>query len=613
MGSISIIVLLTSVVQVHAKVRGMFSDELIDKLVDKMFHPAIEHLDHGNLDETTLGKPNHLAVPASPPALKGIRYTRPVIGYSPAFQGTLARRFQHVRSTITDDAPRPMATTKITDDDGYEWDVWRPSLPLLDPHPPLLTYWVARDLQAAQKKNQTTLNATLDFGISTTTLNVTDNGAVGPDGALLATWEDIKRVAKDERGSWILRPGEPAEKFLVYSPISNAACSLMPSKPGKPPTALLNGFCMHRWGKEVDPGMHAELIMECVAPIRKGARVLDTCTGLGYTAIAASQRGNVTTIEVDPAMTQVCQMNPHSRELFQGGIKQIYGNAAEIVKILPNNSFDVIIHDPPTSLIAGELFATDFYKDLHRVLAPNGRMYHYIGEPTSQTSMKKGVMKRLRQAGFGGVVLDRVAHGIVVGHDNVRINTHRIERIYKDRPPGGSGQVTTDDFYKSEFNLLCDPNLPTFDPNDQIFLALAKEISALPVRGDPRTFEFEDGFDPIVGLDLDGELDWDLPGPLELPEFEVSRSPNLPIRKPTYPSKALPSETKEPAGETKLLPPGGVPSYAEFLDESNEELPEQYPADLPQATVDRLKYYSRKMSKKEMLKEKLHGNKYSPF
>ena len=63
-----------------------------------------------------------------------------------------------------------------------------------------------------------------------------------------------------------------------------------------------------------------------MAPIRPGARILDICTGLGYTSIAAYRRGaQVTTIELDPMMTRMCQMNPHSRDLLGGNIRQLYG------------------------------------------------------------------------------------------------------------------------------------------------------------------------------------------------------------------------------------------------------------------------------------------------
>merc|ERR1712048_1329586 len=115
-------------------------------------------------------------------------------------------------------------------------------------------------------------------------------------------------------------------------------------------------------------------------------------------------------------MTKVCQMNPHSRTLFEGGIRQVYGNAAEVVKSFPNNSFDIIIHDPPTFVLAGDLYSLEFYSHLHRLLAGKGKLYHYPGDTTSKGGVANGVVQRLKQAGFGGVAIDQEAHGIVAAH-----------------------------------------------------------------------------------------------------------------------------------------------------------------------------------------------------
>ena len=61
----------------------------------------------------------------------------------------------------------------------------------------------------------------------------------------------------------------------------------------------------------------------------------------------------MTTIELDEAMTEMCRMNPHSAPLFSGDIRQLYGNAADVVPTLPDASFDRIVHDPPTFALAG--------------------------------------------------------------------------------------------------------------------------------------------------------------------------------------------------------------------------------------------------------------------
>ena len=58
-------------------------------------------------------------------------------------------------------------------------------------------------------------------------------------------------------------------------------------------------------------------------------RVLDTCTGLGYTAIEAAKTAeHVITIELDPTAQEMARCNPWSRSLFDNPkISQIIGDA----------------------------------------------------------------------------------------------------------------------------------------------------------------------------------------------------------------------------------------------------------------------------------------------
>jgi predicted methyltransferase len=81
----------------------------------------------------------------------------------------------------------------------------------------------------------------------------------------------------------------------------------------------------------------------------------------------------------------------------------IHGDIAEQISLLPSDSFDAILHDPPRFGIAGELYSQVFYDQLARVLKRNGKLFHYTGTPNKLTSgrdVPNEVMKRLRQAGF---------------------------------------------------------------------------------------------------------------------------------------------------------------------------------------------------------------------
>ncbi len=89
---------------------------------------------------------------------------------------------------------------------------------------------------------------------------------------------------------------------------------------------------MHRIaGENMNPGVDTDAKLESVDIRSSEARVLDTCMGLGYTAIGvalqlqqlANQRssissGRVTTIEYDSASLEMAAHNPWSSPLFDG-------------------------------------------------------------------------------------------------------------------------------------------------------------------------------------------------------------------------------------------------------------------------------------------------------
>lgn len=353
------------------------------------------------------------------------------------------------------------------------WGPWDPPLPPLDPHPPLLAFDGARALLEARDAGATRASVSLDFhkgpdaelrldaerGVfldlspardetrdETDEQTETDEDSPkdclhdDPSMAPLVTWSDVASVAADEKGAYVLRRGAPAERFQVFSEDTGRAASLMPVGGGFAPTALLAGFSMHRFGVGVDPMQDTKRKLNAIAPIRPGARVLDVCTGLAYTASGASRLGaHVTTVELDRAMTRLCRVNPHSSELFSGNIRQLYGNGADVVPTLPDASFDRIVHDPPTFALAGELFSEAFYGHLLRVLKPKGVLYHYIGDPASKSAgnVAKGAAARLKKAGFGGVVIDYEAHGILAARGRVKASGARGKARDSKKEKGG--------------------------------------------------------------------------------------------------------------------------------------------------------------------------------
>ncbi|SFG80333.1 RsmD family RNA methyltransferase [Neptunomonas qingdaonensis] len=147
--------------------------------------------------------------------------------------------------------------------------------------------------------------------------------------------------------------------------------------------------------------------------VRKGDRVLDCCSGLGYAAIAAHRLGarEVLSIELSPQVMSLRAQNPWSNDLGQEGITQLQGSSYELIVTMAASSFDSVIHDPPRFSLAGELYSEEFYSQIFRVLRRNGRLFHYTGNPhllRKGSSFVDGVIRRLKSAGFKNV--EKVDH-----------------------------------------------------------------------------------------------------------------------------------------------------------------------------------------------------------
>jgi predicted methyltransferase len=203
-----------------------------------------------------------------------------------------------------------------------------------------------------------------------------------------------------------------AEKIQFFSEELNRFYSLMPTQ--RAPTMLLSGIPMHRI-KGIDPHEDTLCKMHTIAPIT--GPVLDTATGLGYTAIEAAKTAEqVVTIELDPTVLEVARRNPWSQALFDNSrIHQRIGDSAEEVRSFVEGTFSRIFHDPPTFRLAGELYSEAFYRELFRVLKRGGLLFHYIGDlnSTSGRVVAKGAVRRLQAAGFTRVERRPEAFGLV--------------------------------------------------------------------------------------------------------------------------------------------------------------------------------------------------------
>lgn len=273
----------------------------------------------------------------------------------------------------------------------------------------ILSRYQAAELLKARETPAGLFAVSLDLGLSKAKVGVSEAGVSLPGGAVLP-WETIAEIAESDGGCFVIENGVP-RKVQVFSDETGRSYGLWATEGA--PTMLVSGIPMHRI-KGTDPIADTRAKIGVVAPVK--GRVLDTCTGLGYTAIEAARTADeVVTIELDPAALEVARENPWSRELFEDPrIRQLIGDAFDVVRTLDDASFDAVIHDPPQFSLAGELYSLDFYRTLHRVLRARGRVFHYVGDPESKMSgnVTRGVLRRLEEAGFRSIRRRPEAFGV---------------------------------------------------------------------------------------------------------------------------------------------------------------------------------------------------------
>jgi len=257
------------------------------------------------------------------------------------------------------------------------------------------------------------VHVSLDLGISKIKALVKNN-ILELDSVKIDLTE-LSKCIKDENGVYALKDG----KFFKIAFFKDGSYyKLRAVSHLTAPTLEINGIHMHRI-EGITPWRDA---MEKVRllKVKRCHKVLDVCTGLGYTAINSMCKGacEIYTIEKDPNVLEIASYNPWSHKLSDPRVKIVLGNAVDIVRKLPDNYFDRILHDPPRfTKVSSELYTIDFYCELYRVLKPHGRLFHYVGTPGRRRckSMIQGVRKRLKIAGFsvlfqdaGGIICERV-------------------------------------------------------------------------------------------------------------------------------------------------------------------------------------------------------------
>lgn len=273
----------------------------------------------------------------------------------------------------------------------------------------VLSHFQTTPLLDARREGKRRCHISPDLGIRSVEVELDDAG-IRFEGGEQLTWETIEAISRSENSCFRIE-GHRAEKITVFSDLTQRPCSLMPTQTA--PTMLISGTLMHRI-KGIDPIRDTEEKIKTLQPLN--GRVLDTATGLGYTALAAARTAaGVVTVEFDPAAHEIARQNPWSRDLFaHPKIECRMGDSFEVIREFEAGTFDRIIHDPPVLALAGHLYSLTFYREMGRVLQNRGRLFHYIGNPGSRSGAKitQGVIRRLKEAGFSQVIRKPRAFGV---------------------------------------------------------------------------------------------------------------------------------------------------------------------------------------------------------
>ena len=255
---------------------------------------------------------------------------------------------------------------------------------------PILSSEIIRKIQHALKLGKKEINVSLDLGKTTTKLQLTEEGPLVERNTI-----KLPKVRDKDKSCYLIK-GKSIEKMQYMSETTGEFYKLIPTS-GRP-LLQISGTSMHK-----------QPFVERIEKEKLKGNVLDAGTGLGYTAMAAAKTAKqVTTIEHDPTIVILQKLNPWSQELFtRKNITCLEGDAPDLIKKIPKESFDAIVYDAGTPRSSGDFFSTENYAETYRILKRNGKIYHYLPQP----QVKQGrdfageIVKRLLELGF--TILER--------------------------------------------------------------------------------------------------------------------------------------------------------------------------------------------------------------
>ncbi len=272
----------------------------------------------------------------------------------------------------------------------------------------VISHYQAKKILAGWVTGLKEVPVSLDLGRTLSKVIIKSPNVIFPDGSKIHI-NVIRKIALDTRSVYLIENNE-VKKVQFFSEETQKFYKLVPTGENTPPTLEISGIHMHRI-KDVDPLTDTLQKLELIKPLENKI-VLDTCTGLGYTAIYARKLGakKVITVEKDPYVIEIAKYNPWSKELFEDENIILYINdITKFIKNFEDETFDRIIHDPPRfSYKTANLYSILLYKEFYRVLKPGGKLVHYVGKPKHKRGfdLKKNVIRKLKEIGFRKIYFD---------------------------------------------------------------------------------------------------------------------------------------------------------------------------------------------------------------
>ncbi len=261
-------------------------------------------------------------------------------------------------------------------------------------------------LRKQRERDRRPLALSLDLGRTISVVRVEKEILLVGEKEEPLPFPEIPTEQADVRTIWIYRQNG-WEKWQRFDSELQKYYKMVFVAPGKPPTIEISGVKMHVT-REGDPALDTRRKLNSLGLLR--GRVLDTCLGLGYTAIACAALGTVKqviTCEADRNVINFCRENPWSQELFTNPKIQVVVEPVEqFLQNIPEGYFSAVLHDPPRFALAPQLYSREFYHQIYRILRPHGRFYHYTGNPNKAVRkhpLAQQTRARLKKVGFSRV------------------------------------------------------------------------------------------------------------------------------------------------------------------------------------------------------------------